>query len=371
MSGPAQSTNGSHPRYGGPAQVMDDSQGRDGGPAHHPRDSHTEHGGPAVWDAAALDELRAAAENLHDLIEVRKAAENRARTLGHLDTAMLGLDTMGPDGVVQGWVTVAEKAARKALMTTYGRAVPLAVREWAASVPGFASGELFPRIIAIIGDPTTATPLLPIEKGDTGRGARSQPAGPPYLRTPHGLWQWTGMGDSRSKAKEEYLGRPPEQADMLRAGKRSQIPPLLYTWSVQLVKGKRFPAVAGSVYWKLYTERKALTSGGAGWVKDPEGGHWDNPDAARKHEHQCQNHRIPGTTKGSPGCGTAKHPEWGAPGAPWRPGHVDMDARRVIQKRFLMDLWRVAWAAREGSPAASNPATAERRERRARSRKAV
>ena len=316
----------------GPVQVPNDSQQVPGGPAQTCNDSQSRYGGPAVWDPVLLADLRAAGENLADLIEVRKAAENRARTLGHLDT----------EQICPPWVQTAEKAARQALADAYRRSVPAAVRDWAAQVPCLGSGELFPRIIAIIGDPCTAVPLLPIAKGDTGRGARSRPAGAPYLRSSHQLCQWAGVGDPRSKAREDYLGRKPEQADLLRAGKRSQIPPLLYVWSSQLVRSQRFPSVTDSAYWKLFTERKAVI---------------------RVHEWQCQNHRRPPARPD--GCGTLLHPEWGVPGSLWRPGHVNMDAHRVVQKRLVIDLWRAAWAAREET--GPSPATAERRRRRARS----
>jgi hypothetical protein len=343
--GPAQVRNDSQVRNGGPAQGTDDSQMYDGGPAQGDDDSQRWHGGPA-WNPGLLADLRAAGEDLADLIEVRKAAENRARTLGHMDTAL----------ICPPWIADAENAARQALQDAYARAVPAPIRDWAARVPCLGSGELFPRIIAIVGDPCMATPLLPIARGDTGRGARSRPAGPPYLRSPHQLWQWCGVGDSRSKAREDVLGRKPEQADLLAAGKRSQIPPLLYVWSSQLVRAAtpstregsaRFglpmsPAAAGSHYWKTFTGRKARP--------------------VPVHQHQCQNHvRPPGRPSG---CGTSLHPEWGEPGSPWRPGHVNMDAHRITQKRLLMDLWRAAWELHEGL----HPETAERRERRARAR---
>jgi hypothetical protein len=346
----------------GPAQAPHDSQHRDGGPAQHGHDSHPPDGGPAAWDAGLLADLRAAGEDLADLIEVRKAAENRARTLGHLDTAL----------ICPPWVSDAEKAARQALQDAYARAVPARIRDWAAGVPCLGSGELFPRIIAIIGDPCTATPLLPIARGDTGRGARSRPAGPPYLRSAHLLWQWCGMGDPRRKAREDVLGRKPEQADLLAGGKRSQIPPLLYVWSTQLVKAatpstreasRQFgrpssPAAAASAYWKTFTERLLDTRGHDGpCPRNPAdrscyGSH-------RVHEHHCQNHvRPPGRPDG---CGTSLQPGWGEPGSPWRPGHVNMDAHRVTQKQLLMDLWRAAW---ELHGDGTHPETVARRERR-------
>jgi hypothetical protein len=291
----------------------------------HDSQSKDGEGAPAVWDRAKLDDLRAAGEDLADLIKNRAAAENRARTLGHLDT----------EQVCPPWLREAEKGARQALQDAYQRAVPDQVREWAASVPGLGSGELFPRIIAIIGDPRTATPLLPIAKGDTGRGARSQPDGDPYDRTLRQLWQWCGIGDPDRLPREDILGRKPTQADMLAAGKRTQLRPLLFTWSSQLAKmatpvtkegSKRFGQpmseyAAASRYAQIFRERK-------------------EKGATKVHQRQCQNHARPPAH--SNGCGTVLHPEWGEPGSLWRPGHVNMDAHRVVAKEFLRDLWKVA-----------------------------
>lgn len=298
-----------------------------------------------LWDAELLSELRAAGEDLTDMIEVRKAADNRARTLSHLDTELIRPD----------WVDTAEKAARAALRDRYEAAVPEQVRDWAATVPGFGSGELFPRLIAAIGDPAIATPLLPIEPGDTGRGARSRPAGEPYVRSLRQLFQYCGVGDTMLKPREDVLGRKPEREDVLRAGKRD-IQPLLYTWSTLLLRGQRHASVSESRYWDLLTARLLLTRGHEG-ACDPGktcfGSH-------RVHERQCQNHQRP--PRRSDGCGTVQNPEWGAPGSPWRPGHISMDAHRTVQKTLLADLWRVS---REGRNL-PNPETGERRERRRR-----
>lgn len=66
-------------------------------------------------------------------------------------------------------------------------------------------------------------------------------------------------------------------------------------------------------------------------------------DAARAaattklHIGQCQNSVRP---PGSPnGCGTQAHPEWGAPGSPWRDGHCHQHAISVVAKAILKDIW--------------------------------
>lgn len=60
--------------------------------------------------------------------------------------------------------------------------------------------------------------------------------------------------------------------------------------------------------------------------------------ADRVHHSECRNRsRITPN-----GCGTREHPEWGAPGSPWRPGHQQQHAIRVVAKEILKDLWREA-----------------------------
>lgn len=60
--------------------------------------------------------------------------------------------------------------------------------------------------------------------------------------------------------------------------------------------------------------------------------------ATKVHSHQCQNSKRPPLA--SNGCGTREHPEWGAPGSPWRNGHRHAYALRRVSKDILKDLWR-------------------------------
>lgn len=58
---------------------------------------------------------------------------------------------------------------------------------------------------------------------------------------------------------------------------------------------------------------------------------------SKVHLHQCQNSKRPPKTPN--GCGTQAHPEWGAPGSPWRPGHQHRYALGIVAKEILKDLW--------------------------------
>lgn len=62
--------------------------------------------------------------------------------------------------------------------------------------------------------------------------------------------------------------------------------------------------------------------------------------ADRVHDKECRN-RKPHWADPN-GCGTSQHPEWGAPGSPWRPGHQKAAALRKAGKQFIKDLYHEA-----------------------------
>ena len=73
--------------------------------------------------------------------------------------------------------------------------------------------------------------------------------------------------------------------------------------------------------------------------------------ADRVHHAECRNRsRITPN-----GCGTREHPEWGAPGSPWRPGHQQQHAIRVVAKEILKDLWREAARIHLETPVGGHP----------------
>jgi hypothetical protein len=214
-------------------------------------------------------------------------------------------------------------------MDEYRRAVPEHIRDWAVAIPGLATGELFPRIIATLGDPRTATPYTWED------GAQAPTQGEPYQRSLRQLWQYAGAGDSDMVPRADILGHSPSREEKLAAGKRTQLRPLLYTFSTSLVmaatpvtkEGSKFQgrprsqAAADSRYFQVFMEAKAAA-------------------ADKRHHRQCQNKKRPPMKPN--GCGTVMHPEWGAPGSLWRPGHAMMHAHRMVHKEFLRDLWVVA-----------------------------
>lgn len=282
-------------------------------------DSHATHG-PIVWPGTA--ELRMAAQSLDDAIQ------NRIRTQNRLSHEEMSLDADLSKAMLAS-VEGHENAMRVLLREVYEQRVPGFIRIWAAEVPGLATGALFPRIVGIIGNPQTAIPYKWSEDGK-----QIVRDGPPRLRTVRQLWQWGGAGDPFHQPYSDVLGHPVTQADKLRAGKRTQLRPLLYAWSSSLMRSAtpvtkegsaRFgqpmsQVAADSKYWAMFQDaRKAAES--------------------KKHRRFCKNRKR---APWSNGCGTVAHPEWGEEGSPWRPGHQLAHAHRIVQKELLRDYWRVA-----------------------------
>lgn len=276
--------------------------------------------GPLVWPGTA--ELRMAAQSLDDAIQ------NRIRTTNRLSHEEMSIDADLSKAMLAA-AEAPEQTLRLLLREVYEQRVPGFIRVWAAEVPGLGSGALFPRIVGVIGNPQTA---IPYKWSDDGK--MIVPDGPPRLRTVRQLWQWGGAGDPYCVPYSDVLGHAVTQADKLRAGKRTQLRPLLYGWSSSLLRSAtpvtkesspKFgqpmsQAAADSKYWQMFV-----------WAREQGN--------AKTHKRFCKNRKR---APWSNGCGTVAHPEWGEEGSPWRPGHVLAHAHRIVQKELLRDYWRVA-----------------------------
>lgn len=259
-----------------------------------------------------LTPLRVLSEGLSDAKKARISTVNRVER-GAIADAITGRDMIKQARDLEAWYEAA-------LLDNYRQLVPDHVRDWAAAIPGMASGELFPRLLGLLGHPRIATPYK-------WEGREVVPDGESYERTLRQLWSYCGCGDSERNPRSDILGHSPTRDDVLAGGKRTVIRPLLYTFSTYLqMQHARNEAVADSRYWKVFAEAKAAAAG-------------------KVHQRQCQNKRVPmgaAGPLGSNGCGTVLHPEWGAPGSPWRPGHCQAHAHRLTAKQFLADLWEVS-----------------------------
>jgi hypothetical protein len=274
----------------------------------------------AVWPGTA--DLRAVSQQVADAIHQRVQTENRA---GH---AANNIDADLAKVMVAS-ARQHEDDMRRLLTDVYLVHVPESVRAWIATVPGLASGELFPRICGITGNPRVAIPMR-----WTGESPVPVPDGPPRWRSPRQLLQWAGGGNPYLLPYSDLLGHPVTREDKMAAGKRTQLRPLLHTWTGLLLRSAspvtkegsaKFgqpvsQAAAGSKYWQVFcAAREAAQS--------------------KVHERTCKNRKL---APFSNGCGTVAHPEWGEPGSPWRPQHVLRHAHRLAQKEFMIDFWLVA-----------------------------
>lgn len=271
-----------------------------------------------------LTALRASAESLADAIDLRIATENRVRRGGTFDQFD---QEHGIGAQILASAKDHEAACRRMLQSTYEECVPDRVRGWAKGVPGLASGETFPRLIGLLGNPRVATPWT----WDTSGPKRVLvPAGDPYERGIRQLWSYCGCGDPQRKPTAGM-----SQEELLACGKRTIIRPVLFTFSSYLLRAgspvtkedsKKFGQpmsqdVADSKYYKLFAQARA----------DGQG---------KVHQDTCRNKKRPPMKPN--GCGTVAHPEWGEPGSPWRPGHALAHAHRVTGKELLKDLWEVS-----------------------------
>jgi hypothetical protein len=329
--------------------------------------------------------------------------DQRIRNNNRLDRGGIALDPVLA-AEIKSLAESSEEGYNRMLMAEYERRVPESVRKWAASIPGLASGELFPRIIASIGHPRIATPRYP----DPDDPKRTLIAAPSYIRGPHELRAYCGAG---SPWRKPHKGMT--QAELFAMGKIRQVRPLLYTWTTMLVKmatpaktGKHIgdpksAYAASSSWWQTFTSTKRMYAGhdgkcGTEWPSPCAGSHrkhsWlvsEIRDEARPYPRNltatteaevykaaeklgypvlirptdkgalraenlreldaaipmlerslCQNKKVPPQRPN--GCGITAHREWGEVGSPWRPGHIDMAAHRNLHQVFLDTLWEVA-----------------------------
>jgi len=280
-----------------------------------------------------MQSLRMAAESLTDAINLRVRVQNRVRA-GNADVLAGGEPQSKED--IQGHPLVVgalsfEGTLRRSLNDLYQQAVPLKVREWAAGTPIIASGEMFPRMVGLIGNPRWAVPL---KMEGTGKDRKAVPDGEPYARyctcglrrqgrwkeceCPGGLrslWQWCGCGDP------DLVPEKGNQEILLRRGKMTTVRPLLFTFSERLQMAKGRPNVSRSPLVNVMLTAKEQAAG-------------------KIHYKTCRNtHRPP---MKSNGCGIVAHPEWGEPGSPWRPGHMQAHSFRIAQKELLRQYWLAA-----------------------------
>jgi hypothetical protein len=314
-SAPAIEVTHTHTSYAGAGHPRADAQRSHARPGHTTDDSQTSHaraghGGHVAQSSSArpgqsavdtqrcvsgagtLAEIRAWAELLDDLEQVRIANGNRIAAIR---------DTRGgvaPDmDVVEASVQTVEHEVELALCRAWRRH-PLA--PWAKAIPGCGE-KLIGRLIAIIGDPSLRA-IGHMEELPSGR--RMFVVDGYEERAVSQLWAYCGHGDALRGRKVKGA----TQAELFRAGNPDA---KKATWKLayQFMRTVGNDRAPRSPYRDAYEDRKAETEG-------------------RKHERAC------------PRCGPAGRP---APaGSPWSDAHRHADALRIVGKTFLRDLWREA-----------------------------
>jgi hypothetical protein len=254
------------------------------------------------WDVRML---RTIGEGLSD------AKQERIRTVNRVERGNVGDSVFGAAMIEH--AKMEEDRFNSWLMEEYTRVIPVRVRTWAAGIPGLATGELFPRIIASIGNPRIAYPET---WGEVDGKKTTVPAGPPFERSVRQLWSYCGCGDPDRRPEKNMT-----REELLACGKRKVVRPLLHTWSSILMRSSGRSEKARDSWW-FAVMQKARGEG-----------------AGKVHERECRNRSFRPPYNG---CGTVAHPEWGAIGSPWRPGHANQHAHRVVHKEFLRQLREVS-----------------------------
>lgn len=199
-------------------------------------------------------------------------------------------------------VTALEKAMR---------AHPLGA--FTESVTGLGSKQ-FGRLLGIIGDPY----IRDLRVGPDGEEL------PPAPRTEAQLRALCGHGDPKRKP---FKGMTQDEAKAL-GNPVAKMRVHLIAESVVKAGVRKLPDFNDANGYDL-AHRKAITPLGQVYLDAR------TTYAGRVHEDECMNRR-----RISPnGCGTREHPEWGAPGSPWRDGHQHAAALRLVGERFLDDLY--------------------------------
>lgn len=344
--------------------------------------------------------LRLAAEALTDVKNLRIRVSNRADAFSRAQTEMSGVVQAELTGWTLAEIQKFEATFAVQLVELYEQVVPWKVRAWASGVPllnprvhykrdgsAEAQGVLFARIVGLTGNPRWAVPLKP-----EGEGADRHlvPDGEPYPRECtcgceqctlaiaggvswhcgvrdrdcHGglqsFWQWCGTGDPDNFPRKNMT-----QKELLSMGKRTTVRPLLRVYSDMLVRAAaRSPAAENSRLYQVYLDArkdgaerkhgrrrllraelaKAGVTRGAVWELKRDGKVTVNGKTYLIEDYSepviCKNtHRPPMKPNG---CGTVAHPEWGEPGSPWRPGHINAHAHRIVHKELMRDFWAAA-----------------------------
>lgn len=199
---------------------------------------------------------------------------------------------------ITGQVAGAEKAAIRHLEK---QVAGLALGPWVASMCGVGAKQAG-RLLGAIGDPYIRPA---IEHEDA-------PCEPSRPRTLGDLYSYCGHGDAARRPVRGMTQAAAKQLGNPEARKRVRI------IAMQVIKftGGGIPR---SPYRDVYDEARERY-------------------AAATHATECLNRSRVHPN----GCGIRAHPEWGAPGSPWRDGHQHASALRLVGKAFLADLWREA-----------------------------
>ncbi len=242
-------------------------------------------------------QLRLLSEMYWDFTEFKKSCDNKIRS-GHVHA-----DVTETAKVLEH----EQSRLERAMVAELKRCAPAQITDWVISTPGVGLPGIA-KLLGLTGDPYMAYPLRVTWAEADDRKVKTVTELDPYVRNVDKFWAYCGVGDP---ARKRVKGM--DQAAAMGLGN---------------------PKAKATIY----------VIAKLGSVMNPAAHYRPVYDAARKeyatrvHVAECRN-----KSRISPnGCGTQAHPEWGAPGSSWRPGHQNAAAIRKVCKEILRDLWEAA-----------------------------
>lgn len=206
---------------------------------------------------------------------------------------LLSSGTVDPDLFVPTLQRLAdhERLVRNDMIAAYRRVAPAGVQEFVKETLGLGEPSVA-RLLGLLGHPRRARPYHWEGVGKE----RVLVADPEFDRSVGQLWQYCGVGAPGRR-------RRGMTAEEVAAFGNSAIRPVVFNMAETTKRVMRSP------YRAIYEDRRVRYEG-------------------QVHETECAN------------CGTKGSPA--PPGSPWRKGHQQGAALRVVGKEILRDLWEAA-----------------------------
>ena len=271
-----------------------------------------------AYDPLEWLRLRIAAEQYGDAQKNRIAACSRVGVKADgnptKNAHLLGIDAEASSAYLDAARNM-EKIAKRQMTLAYRQVVPANIQQWVKDNKGLGEPSMA-RLLGHLGHPLIARPhhwednIAKVQDADGKVPKRILVADEPYIRTKEQLLAYAGHGAPGRRRK----GMTKEEAAALG---NPSVKMLLYLVSCGVKKIKE-PGV--SQYRTIYDDERTRYG-----IDDKTKTKAENATNSKIHSVECVR------------CGTKGKPA--EVGTPWKDGHKDAAAMRVVGKAILTDLW--------------------------------